>query len=91
MAVMKVYPLFEVPEKGEIGEFIVTGDHVCRDYYNNDEAFQRAKIVPTIKERSGIGPAIRRFKMIRVIYGLLRPSIASLIEMENIIFPSERK
>lgn len=34
----------EVP-KGEVGEFVVTGDHVCRDYYNNEEAFQRAKIV----------------------------------------------
>ncbi len=34
----------EVP-KGQVGEFIVTGDHVCRDYYNNEEAFRRAKIV----------------------------------------------
>jgi olefin beta-lactone synthetase len=30
---------------GAIGEFIVSGDHVCRDYYNNEEAFQKAKIV----------------------------------------------
>ena len=30
---------------GEIGEFIVTGDHVCRDYYNNVEAFLSTKIV----------------------------------------------
>jgi acyl-CoA synthetase (AMP-forming)/AMP-acid ligase II len=30
---------------GEVGEFVVTGDHVCRDYYNNEEAFRRAKIV----------------------------------------------
>jgi len=30
---------------GEVGEFIVTGDHVCRDYYNNPEAFRKSKIV----------------------------------------------
>ncbi len=30
--------------KGAIGEFIVTGDHVCQDYYNNPEAFFKAKI-----------------------------------------------
>jgi acyl-CoA synthetase (AMP-forming)/AMP-acid ligase II len=30
---------------GEIGEFIVTGDHVCRDYYNNPEAFKSTKIL----------------------------------------------
>lgn len=30
--------------KGQVGEFIVTGDHVCRDYYNNTEAFRKAKI-----------------------------------------------
>ncbi len=30
---------------GEIGEFIVSGDHVCRDYYNNTEAFRKAKIM----------------------------------------------
>ncbi len=30
---------------GQVGEFIVSGDHVCRDYYNNDDAFRRAKIV----------------------------------------------
>lgn len=29
---------------GEVGEFIVSGDHVCKDYYNNTEAFSRAKI-----------------------------------------------
>ncbi|MBU1908800.1 MAG: AMP-binding protein [Verrucomicrobia bacterium] len=34
----------EVP-RGEVGEFIVTGDHVCRDYFNNEDAFRRAKIV----------------------------------------------
>ena len=33
----------EVPT-GEVGEFIVTGDHVCRDYYNNPEAFFKSKI-----------------------------------------------
>ena len=33
----------EVPS-GEIGEFIVSGDHVCRDYYNNPDAFFKAKI-----------------------------------------------
>lgn len=32
---------------GAVGEFIVTGDHVCRDYYNNDEAFRKSKIVDT--------------------------------------------
>ena len=30
--------------KGQVGEFIVTGDHVCRDYYNNTDAFRKAKI-----------------------------------------------
>lgn len=29
---------------GEIGEFIVSGEHVCRDYYNNPEAFLNTKI-----------------------------------------------
>lgn len=33
----------EVPE-GQVGEFIVTGDHVCQDYYNNPEAFFKTKI-----------------------------------------------
>lgn len=33
----------EVP-RGEVGEFLVTGDHVCRDYYNNPEAFKTTKI-----------------------------------------------
>lgn len=28
----------------EVGELVVAGEHVCRDYYNNPEAFQRAKI-----------------------------------------------
>ncbi|OUR96739.1 hypothetical protein A9Q84_10385 [Halobacteriovorax marinus] len=30
---------------GEVGELIVSGEHVCRDYYNNEEAFSRAKIL----------------------------------------------
>lgn len=34
----------EVPQ-GQIGEFICTGDHVCRDYYNNPEAFKTTKIL----------------------------------------------
>jgi len=31
--------------KGEVGELIVAGEHVCREYYNNTEAFSRAKIL----------------------------------------------
>ena len=34
----------EVPP-GQVGEFICTGDHVCRDYYNNTEAFKTTKIM----------------------------------------------
>ncbi|MGZ3774589.1 MAG: alpha/beta fold hydrolase, partial [Bdellovibrio sp.] len=34
----------ELPQ-GEVGEFICTGDHVCRDYYNNPGAFKTAKIL----------------------------------------------
>lgn len=30
---------------GQVGEFICTGDHVCRDYYNNAEAFKSTKIL----------------------------------------------
>ncbi len=30
---------------GEVGEFICTGDHVCRDYYNNPDAFTATKIL----------------------------------------------
>jgi olefin beta-lactone synthetase len=33
----------EVP-RGEVGEFAVSGDHVCRDYYNNQDAFVKTKI-----------------------------------------------
>ncbi|WP_413290565.1 alpha/beta fold hydrolase [Bdellovibrio sp. HCB337] len=31
--------------QGQVGEFICTGDHVCRDYYNNTEAFKTTKIM----------------------------------------------
>ncbi len=31
--------------QGEVGEFICTGDHVCRDYYNNPGAFTSTKIL----------------------------------------------
>ena len=30
--------------RGEVGEFAVSGDHVCRDYYNNEAAFLNTKI-----------------------------------------------
>lgn len=30
--------------KGEVGEIIVAGEHVCQGYWNNEEAFYRAKI-----------------------------------------------
>lgn len=33
----------EVPA-GEVGELIVAGEHVCEKYFNNEEAFFRAKI-----------------------------------------------
>jgi len=33
----------EVPA-GEVGELLVTGEHVCRDYYNNPKAFANTKI-----------------------------------------------
>jgi cis-3-alkyl-4-acyloxetan-2-one decarboxylase / olefin beta-lactone synthetase len=44
----------EVPP-GKVGELVVAGDHVCRDYYNNPEAFRRAKIVDgeTVWHRTG--------------------------------------
>ena len=29
----------------QVGEFICTGDHVCREYYNNTEAFKNTKIL----------------------------------------------
>jgi len=31
--------------KGSAGEIIVSGEHVCRNYYNNEEAFKKTKIV----------------------------------------------
>ena len=31
--------------QGEIGELIVTGDHVCKDYFNNLQAVQENKII----------------------------------------------
>lgn len=34
----------EVPAD-KVGEFVVTGEHVCRDYYNNEDAFRKTKIV----------------------------------------------
>ena len=43
----------ELP-RGEIGELIVTGDHVCRDYYRNPQAVRENKIV----ESDGIGGVI---------------------------------
>ena len=42
---LQTTPWSEIELKpGEIGEFIVSGDHVCRDYYNNPEAFLQTKI-----------------------------------------------
>ena len=35
---------WELPA-GEIGELVVTGDHVCRDYYRNPEAVRENKIL----------------------------------------------
>lgn len=40
------WDIIEVTE-GEVGEFICTGDHVCRDYYNNPDAFTSTKILDT--------------------------------------------
>lgn len=34
-------------EKGQVGELIVSGEHVCQKYYKNEDAFKRAKIVDT--------------------------------------------
>lgn len=45
----------EVP-RGEVGELIVAGEHVCRNYYNDQEAFKRAKILDekgTVWHRTG--------------------------------------
>jgi acyl-CoA synthetase (AMP-forming)/AMP-acid ligase II len=38
------WPAWEVPA-GEIGELVVTGDHVCKDYYRNPSAVLENKIV----------------------------------------------
>ncbi|HSF43291.1 MAG TPA: AMP-binding protein [Thermoanaerobaculia bacterium] len=35
---------WELP-RGEIGELVVTGDHVCKDYYRNERAVRENKIV----------------------------------------------
>ncbi len=32
-------------KEGQVGEFICTGDHVCREYYNNVDAFKSTKIL----------------------------------------------
>lgn len=34
-----------IPMGGEIGELVVTGDHVCRDYYRNPKAVKENKII----------------------------------------------
>ena len=31
-------------EHGKPGEIIVSGEHVCQNYYNNEEAFAKSKI-----------------------------------------------
>ena len=36
--------------QGEVGEIIVSGEHVCERYYNNEEAFFKAKI----KDENGV-------------------------------------
>jgi olefin beta-lactone synthetase len=35
---------------GEVGELIVAGEHVCEEYYKNEEAFARAKI----RDKNGV-------------------------------------
>lgn len=43
-------------KNGDVGELIVTGEHVCQKYYKNQEAFERAKIVDvdgTVWHRTG--------------------------------------
>ena len=35
-------------KKGSPGEIIVSGEHVCRNYYNNEEAFKKTKIVDNL-------------------------------------------
>jgi acyl-CoA synthetase (AMP-forming)/AMP-acid ligase II len=38
------WPDLVVP-RGEVGELAVSGEHVCRDYWRNDDAFRATKIV----------------------------------------------
>lgn len=43
-------------QKDDVGELIVSGEHVCQKYYKNQDAFERAKIVDvngTIWHRTG--------------------------------------
>lgn len=40
---VKDWKEWELPQ-GEIGELVVTGDHVCRDYYRNPKAVKENKI-----------------------------------------------
>lgn len=40
----RLIPIGDAPQ-GEIGELVVTGDHVCRDYYRNPGAVKENKIV----------------------------------------------
>lgn len=43
-------------QSGDVGELIVSGEHVCQKYYKNQDAFERAKIVDvngTIWHRTG--------------------------------------
>ena len=37
------WPELEI-DPGGVGELVVSGEHVCRNYYNDEEAFARAKI-----------------------------------------------
>src|SRR5690606_19792728 len=42
--------------KGEVGELIVAGEHVCRNYFNNQEDFKKSKILDengTVWHRTG--------------------------------------
>ena len=43
-------------KRGEVGEIIVAGEHVCERYYNNEEAFAKSKILDenkTVWHRTG--------------------------------------
>ncbi|MFW5884774.1 MAG: AMP-binding protein [Patescibacteria group bacterium] len=39
--------LRRVVKEGEVGELVVSGEHVCKKYYNNKEAFKKAKLIDT--------------------------------------------